>query len=164
MEKTIYKLDSKASKRFYSKINRLEDEDACHLWIASTDTKGYGNFQLEGRLFNSHRIAYAQAYGDFNKNLHCLHSCDRPSCCNPKHLWLGTNADNVRDREEKGRGKVPDNRGEKCGGAKLTNAQALEIRALYAAGTMLQKELAARYKVSRPTISLIVNRKTFQHI
>ena len=54
----------------------------------------------------AHRAAYLYAGGKLGsaKPLVC-HSCDNPPCCNPAHLWPGTNADNLQDMRDKGRSK-----------------------------------------------------------
>ena len=35
--------------------------------------------------------------------LNVLHVCDNALCCNPNHLYLGTQIDNIKDRDMKGR-------------------------------------------------------------
>lgn len=168
--KTNFLLRAKDFYRFYSKINRLEGDDACWLWTGGKSI--YGRFWLNGKYEGAQRVAYAQAYGDFDPKLLVLHKKDSPRCCRPDHLWLGNHQDNTHDMIAKGRGLVGRsynlgntwNRGEKCGNAKLTNAQALEIRALYKGGALTHEKISWRYKVSRPTISDVVNRRTFKYI
>jgi len=120
------------------------------------------------------------------------HRCDNPPCCNPAHLFLGTHIDNVRDRENKGRNNPPRGdkhfsrlypdrvargnrnganthpecvlRGERHGRAKITAAQVIEIRTLYAAGGLTQPQLGERFGLDRSAISLILRRKNWKHI
>tara|TARA_R110000868_G_scaffold292821_1_gene553342 strand:+ start:502 stop:765 length:264 start_codon:yes stop_codon:yes gene_type:complete len=56
-----------------------------------------------------------------------LHHCDNPACINPEHLFLGTQADNMRDKRIKGRAHSL--KGEMCGRAKLNAKEVAEIRA-----------------------------------
>lgn len=76
----------------------------CWGWAASTAPKGYGCLGLGGgRVGRAHRVSYELHYGPIPDGLHVLHTCDNPGCVNPAHLRLGTNADNVADRQAKGR-------------------------------------------------------------
>jgi hypothetical protein len=81
--------------------------DECWPWAAAK-ADGYGRFKIEGRLYSAHRIAYTLARGVIppGTGYHgtiVMHACDNPACCNPLHLKLGTNRDNVRDMVAKGR-------------------------------------------------------------
>lgn len=82
-----------------------------------------------------------------------LHSCDHPLCVNPAHLFLGTRADNNRDRSSKKRDA--DRRGSRNPNAKLTSKQVAAIRRKYKDGAT-QMQLAAEYKVAQPHISRLV--------
>jgi hypothetical protein len=87
-----------------------------------------------------------------------LHTCDNPSCCRLDHLYLGSNAENVRDRVERIRGRS--DVGERGANAKLTNRQAEEIRQRYAAGDITQAELGAEYGVRGSVVSAIWTGRT----
>lgn len=174
MSNTNYKLDIKAAARFYSKIGCPTDPDACQVWLAGKQRGGYGGFTLKGRQISAHRVAYVQDYGEFDEKLHVLHSCDNPPCTNTRHLYLGTHQDNMDDKVAKGRTLgQPGNKhaqggtwkqGEKHHMAKLTDAQALEIRALYKAGGITQAELGRQYGVQHQCISKVITRKRFKHL
>ena len=87
------------------------------------------------------------------------HHCDNPPCCNPRHLFLGTATDNMRDAVRKGRIAT----GERNGRAKLTEAQVLEIRAAVAAGET-QRSQVARFDCNFQTVSKIIRRHSWRHI
>jgi hypothetical protein len=155
---------TKELKRFWSKVDKSGGGDTCWNWTAYCQPTGYGQIGLNGAIKLAHRISYRIAYGDIPDGLCVCHTCDNRKCVNPQHLWLGTHADNMRDRDNKGRGGNVDTRGEKHGRARLTASQVIEIRRRYAAGGIFQYELAKEYGVSRQLIGFIVNRKLWSHI
>jgi hypothetical protein len=94
-----------------------------------------------------------------------MHICDNPPCVNPDHLRLGTQADNMADMRQKGRGKVPTPLiGVNHPDAKLTEDDVVLIRNLWAARRLSQRKLAARFGVSRSLISQIVYRQCWKHL
>lgn len=155
-------------QRFYASV-LLPNENGCMLWAKGTTRKGYALIRIQsenGRKIAAHRYSYALHYGLFDKNLHVCHKCDIPSCMAPDHLFLGTNADNVRDKVSKGRqasGSLLICSGETNPGAKLTDKDVLQIRALLREGVMV-KSIAEKFKVGRKTISDIKVNRRWAHI
>jgi hypothetical protein len=144
-----------SAESFWAKVDR-GGPDECWPWLASKTPKmGYGRVRWGAKIESAHRIAYMLHYG-FMPEAHICHSCDNPACCNPRHLWAGTAADNMRDRDRKRRNKQP--KGERNGRAKLTQQQVLEIRASPLNGA----ELARRYGVTKQLISLIATGKLWR--
>jgi hypothetical protein len=145
--------------RFWSKVRRRED-DACWEWLACKDDNGYGKFSIQtdrkGLLYVATRIMYFLHYRYDPGSLMVCHVCDNPGCVNPRHLWLGTLADNNTDRSNKGR----DARGEQNGNAKITAEQARCIRQSH--GTC--EHLARQYGVNFGAISKIRTGRTWRHI
>lgn len=82
-----------------------EPTTGCWLLSASVDRDGYGIASLRQIERKAHRLSYAAFVAPIPETLHALHRCDTPPCVNPDHLFLGTNADNVRDMHAKGRGR-----------------------------------------------------------
>ena len=89
--------------RFWEKVTR-GDESECWEWTGFRKPEGYGVFLLKkGRYATASRFAWELTHGPIPDGLCICHTCDNPPCCNPAHLWLGTRADNNRDKTEKGR-------------------------------------------------------------
>lgn len=100
-------LTRKQVARFWSKVDR--SGDGCWLWTAGRYKHGYGMFHAgrfrDGRqdVRHAHRLAYELTHGDVPDGLVVKHACDNPPCCNPAHLSVGTQADNLREMRERGR-------------------------------------------------------------
>lgn len=78
-------------------------DDGCWVWLGAKDRDGYGRVMVDGRTMGAHRIAYEESHGPVPDGLVVMHSCDNPSCVNPDHLRVGTQAENIQDRDAKGR-------------------------------------------------------------
>jgi len=88
---------------FWMQITITADDNKCWEWQGHCDKNGYGKFRYEGKLRRCHQIAWSHPDYVISDGLWILHSCDNPTCCNPKHLFLGTAKDNAVDRMLKGR-------------------------------------------------------------
>ena len=80
------------------------NENGCILWLGYTQTNGYGQFRVRETLQYSHRVALVMSGRSLLEGELVLHSCDVPSCCNPGHLWIGSQQDNMLDMKMKRRG------------------------------------------------------------
>jgi len=98
------------AERFWAKVDVCAPDD-CWLWKAGTSAHGYGRFWVNGGNVQAHRFAYELTNGPIPDCLSALHSCDTPGCCNPKHLFLGTQKDNMQDAVAKGRMATGDRHG-----------------------------------------------------
>ena len=144
------------AERFWSCVDR--SGTGCWEWHGRRDENGYGRTSVGGRHnYGAHRVAWELTHG--STTLHVLHRCDNPPCCNPDHLFLGTNRDNAIDRHAKGRSKNL-GRGALHPMAKLTAAEVAEMRALRANG-WTQIRLAQRFGISRGNVSKIVNGRSY---
>jgi hypothetical protein len=130
----------------------------CVIFNGYKDKDGYGITKSGKR---AHRVAYEEAYGVYDKKLLVCHSCDTPSCINPKHLFLGTSKDNMQDKVKKGRHVPVRMFGEKNPMAKLTLKKVETIRNKYKRGVYTQQMLAKDFKVSQAVINSVLKGKTW---
>lgn len=97
-----YKLSMESILNKYIKI----ENNGCWNWIGWKDRKGYGQAHFQSKRFFSHRLSWIFYKGEIPIGLYVCHKCDNPSCCNPDHLFLGTQKDNIQDMMKKGRGNI----------------------------------------------------------
>ncbi len=96
-------LSESVRRRFWANVAKCDDRE-CWLWTAKARHKfGYGAMNIEGKVITAHRIAFAIEHGSIPPQAHILHTCDVPACCNPKHLYAGTDAQNKADMISRGR-------------------------------------------------------------
>jgi hypothetical protein len=151
-------------KRFWSKVDKSTNPDGCWNWKSGKSDRGYGRFGFAGKTRRAHRMAFALTFGSFCSKLSICHSCDNPSCVNPKHLWAGTTAQNMQDMVRKGRKPNTAPKGEKSPQAKLSPSDVLSIRKMYVPWKMSRGKIAKFYNVKRSTVQAVLERKSWAHI
>lgn len=142
---------------FWRKVGPPTD-GGCRLWTGVPGRNGYGMSCFKGLGTAAHRVAFLLAFGILPKDRVVMHDCDTPLCCNPAHLRLGTQAENMADMWRKGRGKIAHLRyvGESHPRAKVTDEQVRSIRREYAMRGVSQEALAARYGIGQSQVGRIV--------
>lgn len=151
-------------ERFWEKVNR-GDAEACWDWTACLTPGGYGLFWDTGRrrMVPAHIVAYEIAVALVPnapgrrgaQGVLVCHTCDNRRCCNPAHLFLGTQAENMADMRAKGRSPV--NRAERNPKAKLSRIDVRAIRAAVTGRYGERSELARRYGISTGHVSKILS-------
>lgn len=137
-----------------------EPNSGCLLWLRAVDGHGYGYVRAGGKPICAHRVAWTAVRGPIPDRMHVCHKCDVPSCINPSHLFLGRHADNMADRDQKGRGGAL--HGESNPLAVLTADAVRAIRG--AAKTDTGSNVAKRFGVHHNTVYAILSGKTWRHV
>lgn len=142
--------------RFWAKVKRTGPDD-CWPWQAGKFDNGYGAFSYSHRkLLRAHRVAYVVSGGSLIGEERVLHRCDNKPRCNSRHLFKGSDLDNIRDRDQKGRQA----KGVTAGLTKLTEKQVKYIRK----DPRPQRDIADDYEVCKSTIGYIKRRETWKHL
>jgi hypothetical protein len=165
-------------ERFWEKVDKTgsivrSDLGSCWIWIGARSPFGYGCILVRtirgtrtGVNEQAHRVAWTLLRGAIPEGACVLHKCDVPACCNPEHLFLGTQAENIRDMIAKGRQAPPEKTrhvGSRHGRSKLTEADIPEIRAGLARGET-KSSLARRYGVSEALVYCIEKKRAWRHV
>jgi len=178
-------------ERFLKNV-RVDEETGCWIWVGTTDRgwAKYGQFSCYNKNIRAHRAAYELWKLELiPEGMVVRHQCDNPPCVNPDHLILGTYADNTRDMIDRGRQPRGENhwsrfyperiargegshkspppgtqRGSRNAGARLTEADVVEIRRLRAETKLTIKQIAFRYGVYHTTIEAVIYRKNWAHV
>jgi len=133
----------------------LDKETGCLIWQGARNQLGYAVVERSGRNKYVHRIVVNAPTGSVVR-----HKCDNPTCVNPEHLTIGSQAENIADAVDRNRIA----RGNKLPHAKLNPELVREIRAKYESGKFSQHVLAQEYGVTQMAISHLVRRNTWRHV
>ena len=162
-------LPSNTRIRFWERVERT---DNCWEWVGARNLSGYGHLWIAGGNISAHRISWLLHYGSIPSGMLICHHCDNPGCVNPQHLFLGTQKENLADRERKGRTPKGDRSsrrlhldryptGERHYKAKFSIDEVLSIKQAVANGSC-QRKLARQYEVHKDTIWRVVHGITYQ--
>jgi DNA-binding XRE family transcriptional regulator len=128
-----------AEIRFWRHVSK-KGPDECWIWIGALQLNDYGQFKAEKKVL-AHRFSWEMENGPIPIGLVVCHKCDNRTCVNPRHLFLGTQTDNLQDSISKNRWT----------NSLLTKEEVIEIFK----SSKTQKELAEIYGVSASTINNI---------
>lgn len=144
-------------ERFWSKVDRSGGTNTCWIYLGAKNRGGYGSFWYLGMMQIASRVAFHFSYGlELPSTLQVLHHCDNPPCCNPIHLFLGSNTDNKLDSVMKRR-----NRG--GSGPRLSDDLVLLIRRKSALG-LSDANIARELNLNRRLICSVRRREFYKYV
>jgi len=138
---------------FWSRVGR-NTEESCWEWTGGHYKSGYGYFRWEGKSRLSHRLAWELSVGPIPNGLFVCHTCNNPSCINPRHLFLGSQEENMQHMVQEGRHR---------GNAKLNEEDILEIRHLYSVGVPV-REIAEKFQIHSNSVWRCVTGKAWSRV
>lgn len=123
--------------------------DDCRLWTGSVRGSGYGSLGGDG---DAHVRACTLAHGERPSPSHyALHRCDQKLCINGRHLYWGTQRENLLDNWSRARRHQ----------RSLSDAEVAEMFEMLANGSN-QMDAAARFGCNPTVISRLVREGGYQ--
>lgn len=147
-------------ERFDAKYTVVDS--GCWMFEGYMYAGGYKRMWVNGKNVLAHRLSYELHIGPIPEGMKVCHECDTPACVNPKCLFLGTTADNMKDKTDKGRAKGA-HKGSAHHNSKTSESSVRQIRELHAQG-MRNKDLVSEFRLSPATVCDIVARRTWSHL
>jgi hypothetical protein len=154
-------------KLFFERIDKIKN--GCWEWKGPFFENGYGQApRYKNKSTRAHRISWMLFNGNIPKDMLVLHKCDNKKCVNPKHLFIGTQKDNIRDMMNKGRDNFYPlfKNGYGISGesstSKLTKKEVAYIRKEYTEKKITPKELSKKYNISRSAIYKVIHHETWK--
>lgn len=132
---------------------------SCHAWLGPRQADGYGSARISGRWRRAHRVAYELFREPIPAGAVVRHVCNNRWCVNPRHLRVGTQGDNMRDKLVSGRSA----RGSKNGRSKLTEKVARETLRRMAKGER-KTDLAIELGVSRRALRFLESGRNWKAV
>lgn len=152
-------IQKEVTEKFWSQVD-IREPDECWEWQGSRDVNGYGTFCILNENYRAHRVAWMFSGGAIPKDnnycgtMYICHHCDNPPCVNPKHLFVGTQKDNMQDCHNKGRNA--DMSRDFHGQSKMTTEDVRIALYWWSLGNMSKQMIADHFGVKRPTIHRII--------
>lgn len=144
--------DGTPEERFWRFVDKKE-KNQCWNWTGVKGSGERGRLKINYKFITAYRFSYELHKGEIPDGLFVLHSCDNPSCVNPDHLFVGTQKDNLDDREAKNRRLTWAVNDSPC--KKITDEVVVEIRSL----NITHSEISKKFGISQSLVSMIKSNK-----
>ncbi len=138
----------------------VNEKTGCWEWASARYPNGFGLLNAGPKILLAHSVSCILKHGKIPKGKVVCHKCDNKPCVNPEHLFIGTQAENLEDMKNKGRGSD----GEKNGMAVLSPRSVRLIRLIRKFGDFTYEEIAALFGVSYTCVQLIVSKKGWKNV
>lgn len=142
-------------KQYLERFNTryaVDEATGCWNWLGKLNAYGYPCARLHNHI-GGHRVSYYLHKACPPPGVCVCHICDNRACVNPDHLFLGSNADNVRDRHNKGRTCSGEDRPQ----SRLSKQDVIDIRSRYIPRKVTLQQLADEYGVNNSHIWHIIH-------
>lgn len=147
-------------EEFFQSFIKKDNKTECWLWTG-LQKGGYGSFAFNRKEELVHRIMHERHNGVLKKGFNVCHSCDTPLCVNPKHLWLGSQSDNVHDMISKSRDRKA--YGENNHASTITEQDARNIKLKYKEG-MKMIDIHKLLNISYRVIQHVCRGESWKHV
>ncbi len=137
-----------------------KNEKGCWEWQGSI-AKGrypYGFISTSDGLQNTHRVAWKLFRGSIPRGMLVCHTCDNPRCCNPDHLFVGTQKDNLDDRKRKGRTLT----GQRHPNSAITDSLAEQLRKEFDGVRGSIRRLSEKHGITSDVVRNVVRNLSYQ--
>ena len=156
-------LPDKVVNKFYEGLRHGEDSECWPYEGGGHNRRGwhrtiYAGTKYRRRTYMAHRVAYELTYGEIPDGLFVLHQCDNPVCCNPRHLFLGTQSENAKDMWAKNRANPGSLKGKTLGPSPHRKFDGCAVLAMYKDG-FTQKQIASYFGCSDVAISVFLRKQ-----
>lgn len=156
-------LPDKVVDKFYEGLKRGADDECWPFEGGGHNRRGWHRSIHAGTKYRkikymAHRVSYEITYGEIPDGLFVLHRCDNPVCCNPSHLFLGTQSENAKDMWAKNRGNPGSCKGKKLGPSPHRKFDGDAVLAMYKDG-FTQKQIASYFNCSDVAISVFLRKQ-----
>ena len=137
----------------------INENTGCWIWEKRTNPDGYGEMWYGDNSERCHRVSAIVFLGEDIKGKVVMHMCDTPACVNPDHLKVGTQTENIKDMDAKGRRAC----GEDNGNSSLNYKLVKTLREEYEVNGMSRKQISSKYGVKKTALRNVLTYNSWRN-